>query len=171
MHLAAEGSDGAGRARAALNPCAMGIRITLLAAIVALAACSSPTQSIDFQPPAGWTATPSFFGFQAWHTTDRKQTLVLVRLPVTVDPKTAMQHSEINNMETYTQKSITICGKHPAILITGRGMSSQSHGPQDVEMLMTSYSGATYLAVYARDVGTPMNAQANHAVYSLCQRS
>jgi hypothetical protein len=36
---------------------------------------------------------------------------------------------------------------------------------------MTSYNGTTYMAIYARDMGTPVNSEADRAVYALCQRS
>ncbi|HEY9085343.1 MAG TPA: hypothetical protein VIN40_05340 [Candidatus Tyrphobacter sp.] len=146
----------------------MTVRTMLFAAMAALAACSSPTQSIDFQPPAGWTATPSLFGFQAWHTADSKQTLVLFRLPVAADPNTVMRQADINTAGTTTRK-ITICGKQPALLILGRG--TRAHSQQNVEMVMTSYAGTTYMAIYARDIGLPLNAQADRAIHSLCRRS
>ena len=153
----------------------MNVRVLLLAlaASAGLAACSSPTQSINFQAPSGWVATPSFFGFQAWRTADRKQTLVLFRLPVAVDSNRAMEQSSFSSFETVTRKKITICGKQPAYYIQGRGQSDRTGAPRDeaIEMIFTSYPNASYMALYARDVGVPIDSGAEHAIFSLCPKA
>lgn len=137
----------------------------------ALAACSSPTQSINFRAPSGWTATPSFFGFQAWTTSDHKQVLVLMRFPVTGDVNQAIQHSNISNLQTTTERRITICGNHPAMYVSGRGENSSTHTEQQMEMVFTTYPSSTYVAIYSRNVGVASNAEAERAITSLCQHS
>ena len=148
--------------------------ITLCAGIacaVTLASCSSPTQSINFQAPSGWSGTPSFFGFQAWTSPDKKQVLLLARLPVSANMNTAMQQSNFQSMQTTAQKRIKICGNQPAVEITGRGENRGNQTEQEMEMIFTSYSNATYLSIYSRDVGEPVNAQAEAALTELCQHS
>lgn len=151
----------------------MSIRALLLAlgwgGVLALGACSSPTQSVAFSPPVGWAATPSIFGIQAWHTADGKQVLMLLRLPVAMNPSQAMQQSSFTSFNVETRKKIVICGRQPAVLVTGTGTNS-SHA-QNVEMVLTSHAGASYMAMYARDSGVARNAQAERAIYSLCPRS
>ena len=147
----------------------MKLHLIRFVALVGLAACSGPTQSIDFRPPPGWVATPGMFGFQAWHTADKQETLILFRLPMAMNENEAMRQS-YGDLQSGTRKKIAICGSHPAILITGRGTNSRTREDQSVEMLMTSYPGATYMVIYTRRLGIPPNPIAERALRSVCQK-
>jgi hypothetical protein len=142
----------------------------LLAAANVLA-CSSPTASINFHPPAGWRASPTFFGFQAWRNGDNTQNLVLMRFPVRISAKDAFSRTDYSNLETASSKNVTICGHQPAVLFTGRGVSSRTHRERQVEIVWTSYPASTYMALYARDLDVRPNAQAEIAIRSLCLSS
>jgi hypothetical protein len=135
---------------------------------LALVACSSPAQSVTFKPPAGWAATPSFFGFQAWHSSD-DQALVLFKLPVTANMNQALTESNFRQFTVKRRERIVICGKQPAVYLYGA--STSDRGPQTVEMIMTTTDGATYMAMYARDTKMRPNAQAEAAIRSLCPRT
>ncbi len=148
----------------------MKLHLIRLAALIGLAACSGPTQSVDFRPPPGWVATPGFFGFQAWHTADSQEMLALFRMPVAVDANKAMHNSDYSDLQSGTKKNITICGSQPAVLMTGRGSNSRTKEDQSVEMLMTSYSNSTYMAIYTRRLGIPPNPLAERALRSVCEK-
>ncbi len=140
----------------------------ILAAACVLFACSSPTQSVTFKPPAGWEASPSLFGFQAWHPSDNKQTLVLFRFPVAANVNQALSQSNFRQFNANTRQRIKICGNQPAVFLSGTGTGSQ--GDQNVEMIITTVKGATYMAIYARDRGLHPNSQAETAIRSLCPK-
>lgn len=134
-----------------------------------LVACSSPTHSVTFRAPAGWIATPSLFGFQAWRTSDRRQVLVLLRFPMVVDPNRALQQSNVQQLRAEHRRQITICGKQRALFISGIGTGRR--GPQHTDIVMTTVGGQTYVAVYARDLGVAPNADAETAIRSLCPKT
>lgn len=163
-----EGEPGAGpEARAMIAPW---YRVALTSAIVSLlCACSSPAQSVTFKPPAGWVATPSFFGFQAWHPSDDTQALVLFKLPVAADMNQALTESNFQQLTVKRRERIDICGRQPAIYIAGTATGRR--GTQKLEMIMTTARGATYLAMYSRDLNVRANAQAETAIRTLCPRS
>jgi hypothetical protein len=140
---------------------------TLIAASV-LCSCSSPVQSVTFKPPAGWAASPSLFGFQAWHPKDNKQALILFKLPAATDPNRALSESNFRQFSTSLRERIRICGNQPAIFLSGTGTGAR--GTQRLEMVMTSVGGATYLATYARDEDVRPNSEAETAIRSLCPR-
>lgn len=130
--------------------------------------CSSPTKSINFHPPAGWRASPTFFGFQAWRNENDTQTLVLMRFPVHIDAKDAFNRTDFNDFQTSRMKHVKICGQQPAMLFEGRGTNSRTHREKRVDMIWTAYSSSTYMAIYSRNLNLPTNAEAERAIRSLC---
>jgi hypothetical protein len=132
------------------------------------AACSSPTSAIDFRPPAGWIASPTLFGFQAWRDQSDTQAVILMRFPMRISAKDAFSRTDYSDLETETTKNVTICRKQPAVLFTGRGRSSRTHRERQVEIVWTSYPSSTYMALYARDLDVRPNGGAELAIRSLC---
>jgi hypothetical protein len=137
-------------------------------AVIAAAGCSNPASSITFAPPAGWSASPSVFGFQVWQSPDKRQALMLFRLSAHMDANRALQRSSFTSFDVRSRKTIHICGHQPATFVDGTG-TSDSHD-RYVEMIVTSYRDASYLALYARDTRDRPNAAAERAIRELCPK-
>ena len=151
------------------------VRLGALAvcSMLAFAACGSPTDNLSFKPPVGWEATPSIAGLmQAWQSPDKKQTLMLMRLPVAVKTEDLLKNANVNNAKVDQQKEITICGNQPAKLMSmvadrtenGKTTSSRMDG------VVTGVAGATYFAMYAREVNAPADSAAEDAIRSVCEK-
>jgi hypothetical protein len=91
-----------------------------------------------------------------------------MRFPMRISAKDAFSRTDYNNFETSTTRNLTICGHQPAVLFAGRGISSRTHREKQVEIVWTSYSGSTYMAMYARDLDSRPDSEAELAIRSLC---
>jgi hypothetical protein len=152
----------------------------VLACATALAGCGpSPTQSLVFKAPDGWTSTPSLFGFQVWLKDPKggsKESIFLVKVtekPGT-DKKLAMTSSlsDLNykGAKVKTAAEITICGNQKANYLESSG-TNKAGDQSDIEIITTSYGSDRYVAVYARPTSVSADPQAEAAIHSLCQKT
>jgi hypothetical protein len=150
-----------------------------LACLMALAGCGpSPTQSLTFKAPDGWTSTPSMFGFQMWLKDPKngsKDVLVLIKVaekPGTDKKLTATSSlSDLNykNAKVKRVAEITICGDQKAQYFEAVG-ADKSGEPSAVEVITTAYGDQRYVAIYSRPSTGQPDAQAETAIHSLCQK-
>lgn len=151
----------------------------VLACATALAGCGpSPTQSLAFKAPDGWTSTPSMFGFQIWLKDPKggsKESVFLLKVtekPGT-DKKIAMTSSlsDLNykGAKVKSVSEITICGDQKAQYLESTG-TSKTGDTSEIEVVTTAYGDQRYVAVYARPTTSSADAQAETAIHSICQK-
>lgn len=150
----------------------MKIRALLSLAVLCLAAgCSfkSPAEGLDFQAPAGWTSTPSMFGFQMWMKTSKDGEVMML-----INHKGKMNADfNINTVpgttkgEILARKDIHICENQPAKFYE---MSGTTNGkPAVTEMVLTTYEGDNnYMSMYTRPKSVTADRQAEAAIKMLC---
>jgi len=142
-------------------------------AAATLAACSSPSSSITFQPPNTWHPSASILGLgQIWKSPDRQQVLLLMKLPVPMNVKDAIKTASVQDAKVEKQEQIKICGDQPAIYLMATGTSNfnGTKQPGQMDMIMSSTGGATYMALYARPEHQTADAEAESAIRSLCEK-
>jgi hypothetical protein len=153
--------------------------LALCVAGVLLSACgftSSPAEGLQFQPPAGWKSSPGIMGFmQFWRPpVDDGEMLMLVKSPKPLQAKDVFSNNQmqgtLKDVTIQDVRTIQICGNQSATLLQAQGTSSSRQGKDQVEMIMSSTGGSTYLAMYVRPVETAANPQASAAVRQLCAK-
>jgi hypothetical protein len=152
--------------------------LILCIAAVLLSACgftSSPAEGLQFQAPAGWKPSPGIMGFmQFWRPpVDDGEVLMLVKSPKPLQAKDVFSSNQmqgtLKDVTIQELRTIQICGNQNATLLQAQGTSSRG-GKDQVEMIMSSTGGSTYLAMYVRPLGTAANAEASSAVRQLCAK-
>ncbi len=156
-------------------------RIVLAAAaLVALAACGSVTDSVTFKAPAGFAPKASLGPFmQVWTTADKHSALVLVQMPTAMKLDDMIRKSNVRDAQVRVKRKITICGSQPAIYaeMTGTtgiadvGAEKGSVNPRgDVDFLGTNVNGHTYMAMYVRELKGAPDPAALAAIHDICAR-
>ncbi len=147
------------------------------AALLALAACGSATDAVTFKAPATYQSAASIGPFmQVWTTADKHDALILMKLPTQVSLDQMLAQSSVKNATVHLQRQLTICGSQPAVYaeMTGVagmvGNSSSGKEPGDVDFIGTNVSGHTYMAMYVRDHGTPVDPAAVAAIHDVCPK-
>jgi len=109
---------------------------------------------------------------QVWKSPDKQQILLLMKLPVPMNVKDAIKTATIQDAKVEKQQQITICGNQSAIYISATGTSNfnGTRQPGRMDMIMSSTGGATYMALYARPEHQTVDAQAETAIRSLCEK-
>jgi hypothetical protein len=153
--------------------------VVALACSLGFAGCGpSPTQSIAFKAPAGWTSTPSMFGAQVWLKGDLKsstQMIILVKATEKpgADKKLAMTSSlsDMNYKGAKVKKAaeITICGDQKAQYLEASGQN-KSGEPSAVEVITTAYGDQRYFVIYSRPEASQPDAAAETAIHSICKK-
>ena len=150
--------------RMILNVRRSGLLLTGL--VLALTACGSPGDHLSFKAPSMYQAPKNMFGMaQIWSTADSRQALMLMKLPMKMDPKHAVVNAGVNNASVKSQQAIKICGSQPATHIV---MESTGKNHNMMDMVMTSSGGTSYMAMYSHPVGTPADRASEDAIRSLC---
>lgn len=154
-----------------------GFRLPLAAFCIAavLAGCASVTSNIAFQPPAGWSGTPSMFGrMQMWVKQDQakqnEQFVMLVR--GNVSAQNLFENAQFGRgaVNQVKRSAITICGGRQAQYVTGVGEQGKNHRPTRLEAVIADVGDSKYMALYARDAAVPADSQAETAIHSLCPK-
>ena len=161
------------------------IGATLLSGALLLAGCgANPTDKLDFKPPAGWTATPSMFGFKLWikpkgqAAKDSSEIIFLMQLPSKAkidlnkdfNPKDFDVKNPAGDLGVVEKSSkIAICGSHDARYL--ESVSTKSGKRADTEMIFTQWGSATYMALYSRSADAPADPVAETAIRSVCQKT
>lgn len=150
-------------------------------ALAALAASgcalsASPADGLNFKAPAGWRSSPGIMGFmQFWRPpADDREVLMLFKSPKPLQPSdvfsNAQLHDTLKNVTIERRNSIEICGHQPATYVQALG-SSDRHGDERVDMVMTNTAGSGYFAMYVRPLQTTPNPSAQAALRELCAKS
>ena len=137
-------------------------------AIAVLAACGSPTDSLAFKVPPGWTSKAQMGLLQIWPGANDKQILMLMKLPVAVDVSSAMNSANMKDAKVESQQDVTICNGQKAQLISATGQSKNETEQDRIDMLMTAAGGNTYMAMYVRPVAAPTDAAAEASLRTVC---
>jgi hypothetical protein len=152
--------------------------IGAFAVIGALAGCGSATDAVTFKPPPGFTPSVSVGPFmQAW-SGPNKSMMMLMAMPTKMDLQKTISSSTVSNARIQKQSTIDICGNQPALyaqMIGNRqGSESPAAGAKDqkeqIEFLATNANGKTYMAMYLRPLGTPLDSKAEAALHNVCPR-
>jgi hypothetical protein len=148
------------------------VRIVALALCASvLAACGNPGESLKFSPPSRFGNSKTIMGMiQIWTTSNNKEVLMLMKLPVTEDPKTAaMQNPVLKNARLEKQEAIKICGNQSARhfeMLQFKG----NRANQRIDAVMSPVGGATYMAMYGYPEGSKPDPQAESAILDLCAK-
>ncbi len=147
----------------------MSLRLLLgSVAIAVLAACGSPTDTLAFKVPPGWTSKAQMGLLQIWQGSDNKQVLMLMKLPVAVDVSSAMNSANMKDAKVESQQEVTICNGQKAQLVTATGQSKNENEQDRIDMLMTAAGGNTYMAMYVRPVNAATDAGAEASLRTVC---
>lgn len=137
-----------------------------------ISGCGSASDNLNFKAPALWTATPSVLGMmQAWtNPRDTKQVLMLMKLPIGKDVNILDANTQLKDTKVTEKKTIKICGDQPARFVAMIGTSSDAKDDRKskAEMVITSYGGSTYMAIYDRGANAPADPSAEAALKSIC---
>lgn len=90
---------------------------------------------------------------------------MLMKLPVKVDPKTALRNAGMKDATIKSQQAIKICGNQPATHVV---VESTGKDHNTIDMIMTSTGDASYMSMYSRPVGSPADKASEEAIRSLC---
>jgi len=135
---------------------------------------ASPADGLTFAAPPGWSASPGIMGFmQFWRPpSGDHEVLMLFRSPKPLRASdvfsTQQLHGTLQSVTVQHRGTIQICDRQPASYLQGRGHSSK--GEENVEMVMTTTRGTTYMALYVRPLEQAPNAAAEAAVRELCAK-
>jgi len=154
----------------------MRLHLSMPAAVLAgaiLSGCgltSSPADTLAFKAPKGWQAFPGIMGFmQFWKQPDADAVLMLFKSPKPIKTNEIFTNADLSDARVEDHRTITICGNQPAEYFKAHGRS-KSGRDSNVEMVMSTASGQTYMAMYAYPVGTQSNADAEAALRELCPK-
>lgn len=154
-----------------------GFRLPFAAFCIAglLAGCASVTSNIAFQPPAGWSGTPSMFGrMQMWvkqnQAKQNEQFVMLVR--GAVSSSNLFENAQFGRgaVNQVKRSTIMICGSRQAQYVTGVGDQGKNRRPTRLEAVIADVGDSKYMALYARDAAIPADPQAEAAIHSLCPK-
>ena len=151
--------------------------LAVLACGFALDGCGSATDAVTFKAPANYASAAQLGPFMQIWKGPRDNSLMLMALPTKVDLDKAMTSSNVKDAHVLKQSSIQICGNQPAYVVSMIG-SGESLGSspgvtrekRQVDLLATDVGGKTYMAIYARPVGTPADSAAEDAIRNVCSK-
>ena len=139
-----------------------------------LAGCGSVTQGTQFQPPNGWTGTPSIFGrAQIWIKGGKDKNSSQFLMLIKGDPKNTHANFEdvpqnvAKDMKVISHGDTKLCGSQPAQEFRGEGTDRDGQRSM-VEMTSTVIDNSRYVAMYIYPVNLHPDAEAETAIHSLC---
>jgi hypothetical protein len=152
----------------------LSLSIVTLCVAGMLAGCASVTQGTKFQPPGGWTGTPSIMGrVQMWMKTgkskDQMQFLMLVKgNPNKMNANFSDVPSNVaTNMKNTSHSDVKFCGTQPGQEFRATGTDKEGKR-SDIDMTTAIIGKDRYVAMYIRPVVDPVDPQAETAIHSLC---
>jgi hypothetical protein len=146
---------------------------------LALAGCAfhaSPTEGLQFRPPPGWRSSPGILGFmQFWRPQSGvREALMLFKSPKPLASSdvysSANMQGAFKSVTVRRKQNIEICGNQPAYFVQGTAVS-RNDTLSNVDMMLSTVHGVSYLAMYVRPMEEPPNAQAEAALHGLCLKS
>jgi hypothetical protein len=139
----------------------------------ALTACGgltkSPAEGLTFKAPAAWTSSPGIMGMmQFWTTDDKKQMLMLFKVPADFKTDQAFSSADIKDAHIETQRPIKICGNVDAEYTKAIATSSRTGDDSNLEMVTSKADTGEYMALYIYPIGMKPDDTAGAAIYQLC---
>jgi len=151
------------------------LRYGIAACALALAATAcggltkSPAEGLTFKPPDGWSSSPGIMGMmQFWTSTDKKQVLMLFKVPADFKTDQAFSSADIKDAHIETQRPIKICGNLAADYVKAIATSSRTGDDNNLEMVTAKADAGVYMAMYIYPIGSKPDATAGAAIYQLC---
>ncbi len=97
---------------------------------------------------------------------------MLFKSPTAIAPNevfnNANMHDTLKDLRVQRRRAIEICGNQPATYVQAQGSSAK--GDENVDMVMATVLGTSYIALYVRPVGIAPNARAQAALRELCAK-
>jgi len=149
----------------------------LAVTLVLPAGCGkNPTESLDFKAPAGWTSTPSMFGFKVWikDSKNNGEIVFLMDLAGKADANLARDVTKDiavkgypNDVGVVRKKShIKICGNHDAEYVQA---ASKKNGQRlETDAVVTNWDKDLYIALYSRPANVGADPAGLAAIRSVC---
>ena len=139
-----------------------------------LAGCGSVTQGTQFQPPNGWTGTPSIFGrAQVWIKNGKEKNSTQFLMLIKGDASRVKAGFEdvpgnvAKDMKVLSHGDVKLCGSQPAQEFRGEGTDREGQRSM-VEMTSTVIAKDRYVAMYIYPAASKPDAQAETAIHSVC---
>ncbi|HTA38136.1 MAG TPA: hypothetical protein VK760_03630 [Candidatus Acidoferrales bacterium] len=150
-----------------------GIAALALVATVATAACGgltkSPADGLTFKAPTDWASSPGIMGMmQFWTSADKKQVLMLFRVPADFKTDQAFNSAEVKDAHIESQKPVKVCGSQDAEYTKAIATSSRTGDDNNLEMVSTKNADGVLMGMYIYPIGTKPDAAADAAIYQLC---
>jgi hypothetical protein len=152
--------------------------IALIALACLLSACGSASDAVTFTAPPAYKADVSIGPFaQTWSGPGHSM-IMLMALPTKMDINKPMQGSPVGNATIQRDQKITICNGQAARYgeMEGTSVAVGSPNPggkraaEEIEFVMTSIQGKTYMALYARPLGALPDRAAETAIHNVCPK-
>jgi len=112
---------------------------------------------------------------QFWRApSDDREVLMLFKSPKALTANDVFSNISAQNamkdVRIRQRRAIEICGNQPATYVQAQGSSAKG-GDENVDMMMATVRGTSYIALYVRPVGAAPNARAQAALRDLCAKS
>lgn len=134
---------------------------------VAFAGCGKPTDSLKFKAPMKFGNARNVMGLaQVWETSDKKEVLLLAKLPFSADSNNVLQTPTLKDARLEKKEQIKICGNQPA---TRLAVSKRSEGLR-MDAVAKPVGGVTYLAIYGYPQRAKPDPLAETAIRDLCEK-
>lgn len=153
-------------------------RLAAYLVALALAGCGSATDELTFKVPAGYVSSLSVGPFvQIWKGPRPHTALMLMALPTKASLRDIQSNADVKDAQIVSQSNIRICGDQPARYVslvgehTGVDTGSSDRVKEQVDMVATYVNSKTYMGIYARPVGSPVDAAAESAIHDLCPKT
>lgn len=142
-------------------------KIALFCAL-ALTACGSPSDAVNFKAPARFGVAKNVMGMvQIWEVPgSHKELLTLIRMPFVADQNKVLQGSNFKEARLQRQEKIKICGNQSA---THFVLVKTTEG-QRIDAIMSPVGGKTYMAMYGYPEKSTPGKDAETAIRELCVR-
>lgn len=149
---------------------------------VALTACGSVSDSVNFQAPPNYVSKAAIGPFmEVWMTPDSRSALIVMQFPGEVDLNKAMDSADVKNARNVKRQQITICGNQPAMLAQmtgtvgstvkiGIGEGATKTDNSNIELIVTKAAGHSYFGMYAWPINARPDPASEAAVRGLCAK-
>ena len=148
--------------------------VLAFAALSLLAACGSATDSLTFQAPPSYHEKGSVGPFMKIWEGAPHNAIIVMSLPVQIDLDKAMSQAQLKNAEVEKRENLTICNGQRAVYALMRGEANtgdqSSSEPAEIQFVATDVNGKTVMAMYARPLKSPADAEASAAIKNLCPK-
>jgi len=138
----------------------------------------NPTDSLDFKAPAGWTSTPSMFGFKLWIKGGKSnEVVVLMDVSGKADAKLDQDISKEIGSNGYSgnvgsvekRSRIKICGNHDAEYMEAR--ANKNGQRSQTQIVLTNWNKDLYIALYSYPANVAADPAGEAAIRSLCLKT